>query len=168
MTSPRSTVLGLRAAGVALVLSAGLLVSGCGLLPTPAPGPTSTTDPAPPPSGSAEGGSQAEQCAQLMTDVQGIAADVARLGEMVASDPIGAFGLLGQITERVGDLQTRITDPELLERIEEIQSGWNAIIEDAQASVGSGDTAGIERAMAALTELGEQVAALQEFCAGTA
>lgn len=150
------------------MLAAGLLVSGCGLLPTPSPTPSATAEPAPSPSGPAGEGSQAEQCAQVTTDVQGIATDVGRLGELITTDLLGAVGLLGQITERVGNLQTRITDPALLERIGEIQSGWNAIYEDAQSAIASGDTSGIERAMTSLTALGEQVASLQEFCAGTA
>lgn len=167
MRSTRSTGRRLRPAGLALALAAGLMVSGCGLLPSPTlpPVPTATVQPTVP----AGGGAQSEQCAQLMAEVQGIAVDVARLPELVGSGNLfAAVPLLTEITTRVGDLEARVTDPALLERIEEIQSGWNALAEDAQRSLETGDTGGIDRAVAGMTQLGEQVAALQEFCAGTA
>lgn len=168
MSFERSASPRIRRVGVALVLSAGLLLSGCGLLPSPSlpPVPTPTAQPSQPADGAA--GGQAEQCAQLMTDVQAIAVDVARVPELLgAGNLLEAGALIGGITERVGGLQTRVTDPELLERIDEIQTGWNALVEDAQGSLTSGDTSGIDRAIAGVTELTEQVTALQEFCAGT-
>lgn len=150
------------------MLSAGLFAAGCGLVPSPSPSlppvPSATTQPTPP-SGDTP---QAEQCAQLMTDVQGIAVDVARVAELVGTDLFGAFALLGGITERIGDLQTRVTDPALLERIGEIQAGWDALVADAGESIQAGDTAAFERIGASLTELTDQVTSLQEFCAGTA
>lgn len=164
MRVERTAAAGIRAAGAVLVVAAGLLVSGCGLLPSPSlpPVPSATT----PPTGET---GQAEQCAQLLTDVQGIAADVARVGEMFGNaDFLGAAALIGSISGRVADLQTRVTDPALLERIDEIQTGWDALVEDVQGSINSLDAAGIDRAVAGLTQLGEQVTALQEFCAGTA
>ncbi|GEK81632.1 hypothetical protein [Agrococcus baldri] len=164
MNSPRSTGHGIRTSTAALVVAAGLLLTGCGLLPTPTPSTTPTaSEPAPAPSASDEGTAQAEQCAQLMTDVQAIGADVARVAEMLGTDPLGALGLVQGITERVGELQTRVTDPALLERIEEIQAGWNALVDDATSG-----PAGIERAVSGFPALAEQVTALQEFCAGTA
>lgn len=164
MSIQRSARPGIRTACAGLVLVAGLLVSGCGLLPSPSlpPVPSPTAQP-PQPSG--EG--QAEQCAQLMADVQGIAFDVARVGELLSTDPFQALGLLGGISDRVGELQTRVTDPALLERIGEIQAGWDALVEDAGSSITSLDADGIDRAVAGMTRLTEQVAALQEFCAGT-
>lgn len=165
MITPRTTAVGTRLRAAAAVLAAGLLLSGCGLLPSPAPSPVPTAQPAP--SGaSGEPQSQAQQCEQLMTEVRGIAADVARLSEVVTTNPLGALPLLGDITGRIGDLQTRVTDPELLQRIEEIQAGWDALVADAEQSFSAGDPSGIERAMTALTRLGEQVTALQEFCVG--
>ncbi|WP_306232817.1 hypothetical protein [Agrococcus beijingensis] len=154
----------IRHAAAGLIVATGLLLTGCGLLPTPSPTPV------PDPSTSEPAGeqTQAQQCAQVVADVQGIATDVGRVVEMVGSDPFGALALVGSISNRVGDLQVRVTDPELLERIAEIQSGWDAVVADAQGSLTSGDAAGLERVVAGLTELGEQVSALQEFCAGTA
>lgn len=154
-----------RTASAAIVLVAGVLLSGCGLLPSPSLPtiPTPSTASSQPPAGT-----QSEQCAQLLTDVQAIAADAARLPEMLSSgNVIGAGALLGTISGRVGDLQTRVTDPALLERIEEIQSGWDALVEDATSSIEELDTAGIDRAIAGITDLTERVTALQEFCAGT-
>lgn len=168
MRVERTAAAGIRAAGAVLVVAAGLLVSGCGLLPSPSlpPVPSATAQPTTPPTGET---GQAEQCAQLLTDVQGIAADVARVGEMFGNaDFLGAAALIGSISGRVADLQTRVTDPALLERIDEIQTGWDALVEDVQGSINSLDAAGIDRAVAGLTQLGEQVTALQEFCAGTA
>lgn len=157
-----------RAAGITAVVVAGLLASGCGLLPTPSsslpPVPTATEQPTP----SAGDGGQAAQCAQLMVEVTSIGTDLARVGELLAGDPIQAAMLLTGITGRIGDLQTRVTDPALLERIGEIQAGWDALVEDARGSITTGDTAGIDRTITAMTALGDQVVALQEFCAGTA
>ncbi len=155
-----------RTGAAAAVIAAGLLVSGCGLLPSPSMPPVPTAEPAP--SGSADPGTQAQQCEQLMTDVGAIAADVARLGELITTNPFAVPALLGDITDRVGDLQTRVTDPELLERIEEIQAGWDALVADATEAIQSGDTGAFERIGSALTELSEQVTSLQEFCVGTA
>lgn len=158
-TAPRMTA-------IALALTAGLLVSGCGLLPSPSlpPVPSPTAQPAP--TGSAD--DQSAQCEQLLADVRGIAVDVARVGELLADDPFGAVALIANVSDRIGDLQTSVTDPALLERIDEIQSGWDALVEDAGRSVRAGDTGGIDRAVAALTQLGEQVTALQDSCTGTA
>lgn len=165
MNSQRSTAPRLRAAGAALVVAAALVVSGCGLLPSPSlpPVPTATAQP-PQPTG-VDG--QSEQCAQLLTAVQAIAVDVARVGELLGTDPFGAIALVTNISGRISDLQTSVTDPALLERIDEIQTGWDAVLEDAQGSITSGDTGGIDRVVTGLTQLGEQVAALQEYCAGT-
>jgi hypothetical protein len=154
----------IRSTAAGLLIATGLLLSGCSLLPTPSP----TAAPAPSSSEPAGEQTQAQQCAQVLTDVQGIATDVARVGEMLGSDPFGALALVGGISTRVGELQTSVTDPELLERIGEIQAGWDAVVEDAQGSLTSGDAAGVQRVVAGLTDLGEQVSALQEFCAGTA
>lgn len=158
-TAPRMTA-------IALALTAGLLLSGCGLLPSPSlpPVPSATTQPAP----SESVDDQSAQCEQLVADVQGIAVDVARVGELLANDPFGAVALIANVSGRIGDLQTSVTDPALLERIDEIQSGWDALVEDATTSVQTGDTGGIDRAVTALTQLGEQVTALQEYCVGTA
>ncbi|WP_347753842.1 hypothetical protein [Agrococcus sp. ProA11] len=152
-----------RTAGIALALTAGLLVTGCGLLPAPSlpPVPSATTQPAP-----TGGNAQSAQCERLLADVRGIAVDVARVGELLANDPLGAIALIANVSGRIGDLQVSITDPALLERIDEIQRGWDALVEDASASVAEGDTGGIDRAVAGLTQLGEQVTALQEYCAG--
>lgn len=165
MLPKRSRRLGVRSSSVAVVLSAGLLVSGCGPLPAPSP----STPPSPSAS-AAEGaqGSQAEQCARLVAQISSIGTDLGRVGEMLGGDPFGALALLGEISGRVGELQTRVSDPELLERIGEIQAGWNAIMEDAQSAIASGDAGGVERAMTAMTELGRQVAELEQFCAGSA
>lgn len=152
----------IRTAAAALVLAAGLVVSGCASAPTPSP--TATADAATP---TAEPQTQAQQCAQLMTDVQGIAADVPRVGELLGTDPFGALALVGDISNRVGDLHLRVTDPELVERIEQIQADWDAIVQDAQESLGSGDVTAIERVSASLTELGQQVSDLQQLCTGT-
>lgn len=153
----------LRTAAAGLVLAAGLLVSGCGLIPSPAPS-TSAAEP----SGSATGepGTQAEQCAQVLAQVQSIGDDIGRLGEMVANDPFGALGLLTSISERVGSLQAQVTDPELLERIGEIQAGWDALVADAQESLGAGDASGLQRAADQVAQLGQQVTELQQFCTG--
>lgn len=166
MHSPRSTGRRLRPAGLALALAAGLLVSGCGLLPSPSlpPVPTPTAQPTVP----AGGGEQSEQCAQLMTEVQGIAVDVARVPELLGTDFLQAGLLVADISSRVNGLEARVTDPALLERIAEIQAGWDAVAQDAQRSFESGDVGGIDRAVTGLTQLSDQVAALQEFCAGTA
>lgn len=178
MPSPRSSTRSIRTASAVIALALGLAVSGCGLMPSPslppvpsaaaptaAPAPTAPGD-APQPSGSA---AQAEQCAQLVTDMQGIAVDVALLGERFGSgDLLGGAVLLGSISTRVGDLQARVTDPALIERIEAIQAGWTALVADAEGSLQAGDTSGIDRAIAGIGELGEQVTALQEFCAGNA
>ncbi|WP_413320444.1 hypothetical protein AA0Z99_06125 [Agrococcus sp. 1P02AA] len=177
MPSPRSSARSIRTAGAALVLALGLAVSGCGLMPSPslppAPSATAPTEaPAPTASGEApQPGSdaQAEQCAQLLSDVQRIALDVALLGERFGSgDLLGGAALLGSISSRVGELQGRVTDPALIERIEAIQAGWAALVADAEASLQAGDTSGIDRAITAMGALGEQVTALQQFCAGTA
>ncbi|ERG63066.1 hypothetical protein L332_01155 [Agrococcus pavilionensis RW1] len=151
----------IRLGAAGLAAAAALLVTGCGILPSPAPVPTTpaTVEPAP--------GDQAQQCAQVLAEVSAIATDVGRVGEMLATDPFGALALVGSISTRVGDLETRVTDPALLERIGEIQAGWDALVADAQESLASGDAAGIERARTALVELGDRVVALQEFCAGT-
>lgn len=150
----------IRTAAAALVIAAGLVVSGCSSAPTPTPTPT--PEAATP---TAEPQTQAQQCAQLMTDVQGIAADVPRVGELLGTDVFGALALVGDISNRVGALHVRVTDPELLERIERIQAGWDAIVQDAQDSLGSGDVTAIERVGSALTELGQQVSELQQLCA---
>lgn len=155
----------IRLGAAGLAAAAALLVTGCGILPSPSPAPApvpttpATVEPAP--------GDQAQQCAQVLAEVTAIATDVARVGELLATDPFGALALVGSISSRVGDLETRVTDPALLERIGEIQAGWDALVADAQESLASGDAAGIERAGTALTELGDRVVALQEFCAGT-
>lgn len=153
----------IRLGAAGLAAAAALLVTGCGILPSPSPAPVPTTpatvEPAP--------GDQAQQCAQVLAEVTAIATDVARVGELLATDPFGALALVGSISTRVGDLETRVTDPALLERIGEIQAGWDALVADAQESLASGDAAGIERAGTALTALGDRVVALQEFCAGT-
>ncbi|ROR66738.1 hypothetical protein [Agrococcus jenensis] len=154
----------IRTAAAALVLAAGLVVSGCASAPTPSPTATATADAATP---TPEPQTQAQQCAQLMTDVQGIAADVPRVGELLGTDPFGALALVGDISNRVGDLHLRVTDPELVQRIEQIQAGWDAIVQDAQESLGSGDVTAIERVSASLTELGQQVSDLQQLCTGT-
>lgn len=158
MTGPR-----IRHGAAGLAAAAVLLVTGCGLLPAPDPAPVPTTpatvEPAP--------GDQAQQCAQVLAEVTAIATDVGRVGEMLASDPFGALALVGSISTRVGDLETRVTDPALLERIGAIQAGWDALVADAQDALASGDATGIERAGTALAELGDEVVALQEFCAGT-
>lgn len=153
----------LRTAAAGLVLAAGLLVSGCGLLPSPAPSSSAAE-----PSGSATGepGTQAEQCAQVLAQVQSIGDDIGRLGEMVTNDPFGALGLLTSISERVGSLQAQVTDPELLERIGEIQTGWDALVADAQESLGAGDASGLQRAADQVAQLGQQVTELQQFCTG--
>ncbi len=169
MLTSRSRRLGVRTSSAALLLAAGLLVSGCGLLPSPAPSASTPSSPsAPAPTASGSEGTQAEQCARLIAQFTSIATDLGRVGELLGSDPFGALALLGDISGRVGDLQTRVSDPELLERIGEIQAGWNAIMEDARAAITSGDASGIERATAAMTQLGQQVAELEQFCAGTA
>ena len=145
------------------MLAAGLLVTGCTNPPTP-------PMPSMPPSQSQPGDaqSQSQQCQQLVTDVQGIATDVGRVGQMLGTDPFGALALIGDVSNRVGDLQTRVTEPQLLERIAEIQANWDALFADAQGSIASGDTAVFERMGAGLTELTDQVGALQEFCTGGA
>lgn len=155
-----------RTGAAAAVIAAGLLVSGCGLLPSPSMPPVPTAEPAP--SGSADPGTQAQQCAQLVAEVSSIATDLGQIGSMLGTDPIRAFQLLGGIPERIGDLETRVTDPALLERIGEIQAGWDALFTDAKESFSAGDMAAFERIGSGLTELGEQVTSLQEFCAGTA
>lgn len=153
---------------VAGLVAAGLVVSGCGLLsPSPVPLPSQAPTTAPDPS-SDPAQTQAEQCAQLMAEVTAIGADLARVGELLGSDWLQAFAVLSDVTNRIRDLETRVTDPALLERIGEIQAGWDAMVADATEAAQAGDAAGIERATAALTALGEQVASLQEFCAGTA
>lgn len=153
----------IRLGAAGLAAAAALLVTGCGILPSPWPTPVPTTpatvEPAP--------GDQAQQCAQVLAEVTAIATDVGRVGELLATDPFGALALVGSISTRVGDLETRVTDPALLERIGEIQAGWDALVADAQESLASGDAAGIERAGTALAELGDRVVALQEFCTGT-
>jgi hypothetical protein len=153
----------IRLGAAGLAAAAALLVSGCGLLPAPEPSPVprtpATVEPAP--------GDQAQQCAQVLAEVSAIATDVGRVAEMLGTDPLGALALVGSISSRVGDLETRVTDPALLERIGEIQAGWDALVADAQESLASGDPAGIERAGTALAELGDRVVALQELCAGT-
>lgn len=163
MFEQRRTSTRIRTAAVAILLAAGLLVTGCTNPPMP-------PMPSIPPSQSqpADPQSQSQQCQQLMTDVQGIATGLGRVGQMLGTDPIGAFALVGEVSSRVGDLQTRVTDPALLQRIEEIQASWNAVVADAEASLTSGDPGGIERATTGLTQLGEQVSALQEFCTGNA
>ncbi|WP_206446508.1 hypothetical protein [Agrococcus sp. KRD186] len=155
-----------RTGAAAAVIAAGLLVSGCGLLPSPSMPPVPTAEPAP--SGSADPGTQAQQCAQLVAEVSSIATDLGQIGSMLGTDPFGAFALLGGITGRIGDLETRVTDPALLERIGEIQAGWDALVADATESIGAGDTGAFERVGSGLTELADQVSSLQEFCAGTA
>ena len=47
------------------------------------------------------------------------------------------------------------------------QADWDAIVQDAQESLGSGDVTAIERVSASLTELGQQVSDLQQLCTGT-
>lgn len=150
----------IRTAAAALVLAAGLVVSGCASPPPPVPSVESPTP-------TAEERSQAEQCAQLVTDVQGIAGDVPRVVEMLGTDPFGAIALVGDISNRVGQLHVRITDPELLQRIERIQADWDAVVQDATDALGSGDVTAIERISAAMSELGQQVSDLQQLCAGT-
>lgn len=154
----------LRTAAAGLALALGLTLSGCGLLPQPAPAPTAS-DAAPAESGAP--GTQAEQCARVLAQVQAIGDDVGRLGEMVTTDPLGALGLLSSISERVGGLQAQVTDPALLERIGEIQSGWDALVADAQESLGSGDAGGLQRAADQVAALGQQISDLQQFCAGS-
>lgn len=153
-----------RSAAIALALTAGLLVTGCGLLPSPSlpPVPSATAQPAP----TGSGDEQSAQCERLLADVQGIAVDVARVGELFASNPLGAVPLIADVSRRIGELQTSVTDPALLQRIDEIQSGWDALVDDAGRSVQAGDTSGIDRAVTGLTQLGEQVTELQEYCVG--
>ncbi len=157
----------IRTAAAALVVAAGLLVSGCASTPpTPTAGPTTpasdpASDPAPEPR------TQAQQCAQLLTDVQGIAVDVPRVGELLGTDPFGALALVADLSGRVADLDVQVTDPELLRRIDEIQVGWDAIVQDAQDSIGAGDLGALERITASVTELGQRVSELQQLCAGT-
>ncbi|WP_026373807.1 hypothetical protein [Agrococcus lahaulensis] len=158
MTGPR-----IRHGAAGLAAAVALLVTGCGLVPTPEQTPVRTT----PATASPAPGDQAQQCAQVLAEVTAIATDVGRVGELLATDPFGALALVGSISTRVGDLETSVTDPALLERIGEIQAGWDALVADAQESLASGDAAGIERAGTALAELGDRVVALQEFCAGT-
>lgn len=146
----------IRTAAAALVIAAGLVVSGCTSTP---PTPTSAS---PTPEQS-----QAEQCARLTTDVQSIAADVPRVGEMLGTDPLGALALVGDISSRVGALDLQVTDPELVQRIDGIQAGWDAIVQDAQDSLGAGDLGAFERIGAAATALGQQVSDLQQLCVGT-
>lgn len=146
-----------RAAAAALLIT-GLVLSGCASTPSTSP------------SAPAEPATQAEQCAELMTDVEAIGADVPRVGELIGTDPIGALALVGDISARIGDLDTELTDPELIQRVDEIQAGWDAVVQDAPAALealGSGDAAGAERIGSALTELGEQVTELQQSCTGT-
>jgi hypothetical protein len=153
----------IRTAAAALVVAAGLLASGCASTP-----PTPTAEPTTPVSEpAAEPRTQAQQCAQLLTDVQGIAVDVPRVGELLGTDPFGALALVADISGRVADLDLQVTDPELLQRIDEIQAGWDAIVQDAQDSLGAGDLTAIERVGAALADLGQQVTDLQQLCAGT-
>ena len=85
----------------------------------------------------------------------------------VLIDPFGALGLLTSISERVGSLQAQVTDPELLERIGEIQTGWDALVADAQESLGAGDASGLQRAADQVAQLGQQVTELQQFCTGS-
>lgn len=150
----------IRTAAAALVVAAGLVASGCASTPPPVPTVESPTP-------TAEARSQAQQCAQLVTDVQGIAGDVPRVGEMLGTDPIGALALVGDISNRVVALDLQVTDPELLQRIDEIQAGWDAIVQDATDSLGSGDVTAIERIGASLSALGQQVSDLQQLCVGT-
>ena len=150
----------IRTAAAALALAAGLVVSGCASPPPQVPTVESPTP-------TAEERSQAEQCAQLMTDVQGIAGDVPRVAEMLGTDPFGALALVGDISNRVGDLDLQITDPELLQRIDQLQADWDAIVQDATDSLGSGDVTAIERISTSLSELGQQVSDLQQLCVGT-
>ncbi|MGC5075611.1 hypothetical protein [Agrococcus sp. DT81.2] len=150
----------IRSAAAALVVAAGLVVTGCASTPPPVPTLESPTP-------TAEERSQAEQCAQLVSDVQGIAGDVPRVAEMLGTDPFGALALVGDISNRVGQLHVRITDPELLQRIAQIQADWDAIVQDATDSLGSGDLTAIERIGASLSELGQRVSELQQLCVGT-
>lgn len=152
----------IRTAAAALVVAAALVASGCS-----SPPPTPTAEPSPTAETQPPAQSQAQQCAQLLTDVQGIAADVPRVGEMLGTDPFGAVALLADISGRVADLDLQVTDPELLRRIDEIQSGWDAIVQDAQESLGTGDLGAIERIGTALSDLGQRVSELQQLCAGT-
>ncbi|MGM1030756.1 MAG: hypothetical protein ACQEWM_12935 [Actinomycetota bacterium] len=153
----------IRTAAAALVVTVGLVVSGCsGPPPTPTPDPTTPAPTAQAP----EPETQAQQCAQLLTQVQGIAADVPRVGELLGTDPFGALALVADISGRVADLDLQVTDPELLQRIDAIQAGWDAMVQDAQDSVGTGDLGALERIGAALTDLGEQVTELQQLCTG--
>lgn len=158
MTGPR-----IRHGAAGLAAAVALLVTGCGLVPAPGPSPVPTTAA----TASAAPGDQAQQCAQVLAEVTAIATDVGRVGELLATDPLGALALVGSISSRVGDLEGRVSDPALLERIGEIQAGWDALVGDAQESLASGDATGIERVGTALSELGQRVVALQEFCAGT-
>ncbi len=150
----------IRSAAAALVVAAGLVVTGCASTPPPVPTLESPTP-------TAEERSQAEQCAQLVSDVQGIAGDVPRVAEMLGTDPFGALALVGDISNRVGQLHVRITDPELLQRIAQIQADWDAIVQDATDSLGSGDLTAIERIGSSLSELGQRVSELQQLCVGT-
>lgn len=150
----------IRTAAAAIVVAAGLVASGCASTPPPVPTVESPTP-------TSEERSQAEQCAQLVSDVQGIAGDVPRVAEMLGTDPLGALALVGGISNRVGQLHVRITDPELLQRIERIQADWDAVVQDATDSLGSGDVTAIERIGTSLTGLGEQVSDLQQLCVGT-
>lgn len=150
----------IRTAAAALAIAAGLLVSGCASTPPPVPTVESPTP-------TAEERSQVEQCAELVTDVQGIAGDVPRVAEMLGTDPFGALALVTDISNRIGQLDVRITDPELLQRIDRIQADWDAIVQDATDALGSGDLTAIERIGASLTALGQQVSDLQQLCVGT-
>lgn len=149
----------IRTAAAGLVLAASLVVTGCASTP---PSPTSEAS-----TPTAEPQSQAQQCARLLADVQGIAADVPRVGELLGTDPFGALALVGDISNRVGDLHLQVTDPELLERIQRIQADWDALVQDAQDALGSGDVTAVERISTALSELGTQVSDLQQLCAAT-
>jgi hypothetical protein len=150
-------------------MAAALLLSGCGLLPSPTlPTPSATAQPSPEGEQSGEpDGSQPEQCRRVIADLEAIAADAGSIATTAATDPVGALGLLRSMSDRIGGLEARVTDPELIERIERIQSGWDAVFADA-GSAASGDPDALQRVTSGVTELGEQVTALQELCAGTA
>ncbi|SDS55949.1 hypothetical protein [Agrococcus carbonis] len=169
MTDPHRTGPRLRAVTAAVAMAAALLLSGCGMLPSPSlPTPSATAQPAPEGEQSGEQeGSQPEQCRRVIADLEGIAADASRIATTAGTDPIGALALVRGMSDRIGGLEARVTDPELLDRIERIQTGWDAVFADAGAAT-SGDPEALQRATDGLTQLGEQVTALQELCAGTA
>lgn len=154
----------IRTSAVALVAAAALAVSGCSTTTTPAPGPTSTAG-QPSQTGQA-GEATSEQCQRLIGDLQAIGDDLARATQQLGSDPFSALGVLASIAGRLGSLEARVTDPELIERIDAIRSNWDALVADAQGAIQSGDAGGVERAGAAVTEIGGQLTELQEFCRG--